>query len=443
MDPVPPSHRLTGQPDPARRATPDSSGEEQRPQQQEEWQGPVLPPDPALPHLSRLFDPDWIAALYRRLFPDATAPPTRVRPQRLTYRPGRRALVGYVAEHREGDWVLEEEFAAEALAGRAEIRAFRYPRDPYLPGLAAAASPVEAQSLLGRHVALHPTWTRIELVRYRPSTRAVLRYRVGWRQRRIKRVSLFVRVMRPQLIDRFIKAGQLVSRSAFAVPALAGCWAEGGVVWLARLPGRNVRELIRTGQGPDPELALDALASLWALPPPETATKLSVPRTLRWTADFLRHLLQGREGTQELRALLAQLEPFAAGWTPVGVAHNDFYDDQLILLPSGRLALADFEECGVGDPMLDVGNWLAHLRWSSFFGRSEAAAAYGEELRAIALRRFGWAERELRLREAYALLLLCTNPVRSLRPDWAELTEAGLRLARAPLLDLPLQQRAV
>jgi thiamine kinase-like enzyme len=112
------------------------------------------------------------------------------------------------------------------------------------------------------------------------------------------------------------------------------------------------------------------------------------------------------------------------------------------LLPSGQLALADFEECGLGDPMFDVANWLAHLRWSSHFGRSRAASAYGKRLRAAALERFGWSERDLLVREAYAILLLCTNPVRSLRPDWAEMTEAGLRLARACLASLPRRRAA-
>ena len=32
-------------------------------------------------------------------------------------------------------------------------------------------------------------------------------------------------------------------------------------------------------------------------------------------------------------------------------------------------ALVDFEEAGPGDPMLDVGNFIAHLCWRSRFGR--------------------------------------------------------------------------
>ena len=52
---------------------------------------------------------------------------------------------------------------------------------------------------------------------------------------------------------------------------------------------------------------------------------------------------------------------FAAAWRPTALAHNDFYDDQMLLMPAGNLALVDFEETGPGDPM------LAHLRWMAGF----------------------------------------------------------------------------
>ena len=60
------------------------------------------------------------------------------------------------------------------------------------------------------------------------------------------------------------------------------------------------------------------------------------------------------------------LSPFVDAWQPTALAHNDFYDDQMLFTPdTGRLALVDFEETAPGDPLLDVGVMLAHLRRSA------------------------------------------------------------------------------
>ena len=94
----------------------------------------------------------------------------------------------------------------------------------------------------------------------------------------------------------------------------------------------------------------------------------------------------------------------------------------------------DFEEIGPGDPMLDVGNMLAHLRWMSEMGsKSRRCADYRQKARKQALDRFGWHDEDIRIREAFCLFRLATNPFRKLHPRWAEATEKGLRLATRAL----------
>ncbi len=61
------------------------------------------------------------------------------------------------------------------------------------------------------------------------------------------------------------------------------------------------------------------------------------------------------------------LSPLVEQWRPISIAHNDFYDDQVSVLPDGRLALVDIEDVGLGDPLLDVGNCLAHTHWAYRF----------------------------------------------------------------------------
>ena len=130
------------------------------------------------------------------------------------------------------------------------------------------------------------------------------------------------------------------------------------------------------------------------------------------------------------------LRPFAESWQPTAIAHNDFYDDQMIVQPDGRAALVDLEEVGPGDPLLDVGNFLAHLRWADRFGTkrtTDASGAYYHRLREAALDCFAWDERELALREAVCIFRVCTNTIRRPKPDWHTNTIAGLELVNETL----------
>ena len=63
------------------------------------------------------------------------------------------------------------------------------------------------------------------------------------------------------------------------------------------------------------------------------------------------HVLHGDEGaTREFDLAVQSLDPFPESWQPTCVAHNDFYDDQMVLLPDGGLALVDFEGAGRATP---------------------------------------------------------------------------------------------
>lgn len=389
-----------------------------------------LPMDEKLPGLLHLFDSEWVWDAFCAKFGSPEEPPQRIRPRQLLYRPGARALVGYVAERRWDGWVVEEEFAIELVAGRPE-RLFRFPDDPYLPGLRPMAFAPDAQALLTKHVRLHPQRLHVEAVRYRPANRAVLRHIAGWRRSSVGEVVLYARVMPPERVGRLLAAAELAERSGFVLPRLAGCWPEGGVVWLAGVPGETVRSLIRQGSPPDPQLILDGLAPLWASPLTQDAGRpLDVAAGFRSATRLLSQVLQDDGPRQALQRAATALGPFVEAWRPSAVAHNDFYDDQVVLAPSGRLALVDFEETGPGDPLLDVGNFLAHLRRMARTGSAaEACDAYRRRFRAAALERFGWEERELALREAYSLFRLSANPFRTLQRDWPQAVQAGLTFA--------------
>ena len=334
------------------------------------------------------------------------------------------------------EWQRDEYIPSQHLAIRVEhgkpVELFRYPEDSRLPGLSQAARPETAFKLLNSHVlAVRARRAGVELIRYRPTSRAVLRHSVG-------RVRFYARVMRPNAVTPLLTAHEIVGQTGFVTPRLAGYWAEGGVVWLSEIPGNNLRQRIQAGKLPDPSLLLDGLQTLWSVPHvPGGARPFNLSGAYRRAKrSFTQNVRDGGPALRSLNDATRSLDPFVRSWRPTGIAHNDFYDDQMLVLRDGRIALVDFEEAGPGDPMLDVGNFLAHLRWTSCFGRKsrrDGSDALYQALRQAALDRFRWRERDLALREAVCLFRVCTNTIRRPQGDWHSRLEAGLSLVNETL----------
>lgn len=388
-----------------------------------------FPADDGLRDFGRLFDEEWVWRAYCSRYGAHEVSPRRIRLRQLSYVPGRRAVVSCAAEWDADEFLPEERFAVE-IGGGGSPRVFAQRDDERLPGLRLASTPEGAAELLSRHVLMAPARrVLVDTVRYRPGSRAVLRHKVG-------KVRFYARVMRPGRLGRLVGAAAVAEQAGFALPRLAGAWAEGGVAWLSEMPGRNMRDCIRQGDAPDVAPLLDGLARLWDAPVAAgsgvRAFDLRVAHR-RARRVFRQTLREDAEGLRALGDATRRLDAFARDWMPTAVAHNDLYDDQLLVMGDGRLALVDFDEAGLGDPLLDVGNFLAHLRWAARFGAGEraraASGAYHGELRDAALARFGWDARELDAREAACLFRVCTNPIRHLAADWRRVVREGLALA--------------
>ncbi|MDE0194081.1 MAG: phosphotransferase [bacterium] len=393
-----------------------------------------FPADAALPDLPKLFDPEWVAEAARPGFPISEVAPKEIWIRQFSHSPGRTATVSYIAEWRKDDYIGPEFFAVKLDRGK-PAALFQYPDDINLPGLKQAADPAAALRLVLSHVFEVPRHgrriLRVDMVRYRPGDRAVLRHRFSG-------LRFYVRVVRPEVIPRLLAAVEVAERSAFAGPRLAGCWATGGVLWLPEIAGANMRQQMRDGEPPETGLLLDGLESLWALPAETNGCRpFDLAGAYRRAERTFRHVLWDDEaGGRALAEATRTLRPFVESWQPTAIAHNDFYDDQMIVQPDGRVALVDLEEVGPGDPMLDIGNMLAHLRWADRFGtrrKNDASGAYHHRLREAALDRFAWDERELALREAVCIFRVCTNTVRHPKPDWQANTIAGLDLVNETL----------
>lgn len=389
----------------------------------------TFPADEGLPELDCLFDNHWVWHAFCTQLGEPEEAPQRIRTLQFSYWPGSGAIVSYAAEWEWGQWVVEDQFAIELVRGQSE-KLFHYPDDPYLPGLRLAASAVDAPELLARHAALSPYRLRVESIRYRPATRAVLRHITSWRQSRLGKVTLFVRVMPPKRVQHLLTAAELAEQSGFVIPRFVGSWEEGGVVWMTRIPGATLRTMIRKGKPPEPHRVLDGLEKLWSAPiESNRGHPLDLLSGYQMTARLLSRLSQGDEARRMLQQATDVLGPFSKAWQPSTLAHNDFYDDQMLVTPDGAIALVDFEETGPGDPLFDVGNMLAHMRWMAWFGNAtEARDSYRHRMRSAALDRFGWQPQDLAIREASALFRLSAWPIQQLRDNWAKSVETGLEL---------------
>ena len=369
--------------------------------------------------------------MYIQQFQRPDTDPHQIRLRQFSHSLGRNAIASYELEWPEDDYIPSQHLAISLERDKpAEI--FRYPDDSRLPGLKEAADPETAISLLNRYVFAVPAKrARVELIRYRPANRAVLRHRVG-------KVGFYVRVMQPDSVAGLLNGHSLIAQSEFVAPRLGGYWADGGVVWLSEIPGRNLRRHISQGRSLGVDAVLDGLQSLWALPCDSQGNRpFNLAGAYQRAKRSFRHNL--RDHGQDLsyvNHISGLLDQFVQSWQPTGIAHNDFYDDQMLVLPDGRIALVDFEEAGPGDPLLDVGNFLAHLRWASRFGRlgrGEASGKTHELFRSAALERFGWRERDLALREAVCLFRICTNTIRHPQQDWRRRLLGGLSLVEETL----------
>ncbi|MGH2531379.1 MAG: phosphotransferase [Thermomicrobiales bacterium] len=102
--------------------------------------------------------------------------------------------------------------------------------------------------------------------------------------------------------------------------------------------------------------------------------------------------------------------------------HGDFYDDQILVAPDG-VTLIDLDEARHGHPLIDVGNYLAHLTAAG--GLDDARATFLDAYR----RRNAVSSSDLALVETIGLLKLAVRPFRHLDPDWPDGIAALLDLA--------------
>ena len=372
--------------------------------------------DPELPALPVLLGPG-AGDLLATVLAAVDARPLDLRLRQVRYVPGRSITAQYqvrvawaeggtthetfVATSGEpppdGTIVLEADGVAVAI--------WRYPDDPHLPGLAAAADPRRVARLLA-DLGVEGPEPRLRRRAYRPGRRAVV-------EATTPGARIFLKVVPPDVVDG-LQARHAAMIGHVPVPRSHGWSKDLGIVVLEALPGKTLRKLLEGGTRRLPPA--EALVELLdALPdPPGSSTPVPGPASRApGHATLLAAILP--EAAARIRAIVeavAGVEP-----DPPVPVHGDFHATQILVRDSRVAGLLDVDTAGLGSRADDLATLLGQL---TVLGLTRASrpnlARYTRALLADFDRRVDPVA--LRLRTAAAVLGLATGPFRVQEENW-------------------------
>lgn len=293
---------------------------------------------------------------------------------------------------------------------------WQFPFDPAMPWLPELMDPQRVAEL---HAATHlnetPEKVEIDIVNYRPEIRCTASYRfLDANDKQI--ASLYGKIFANgdgQNIGRHMQQLRLqagVEPAHFEIPHILAYDEIRHTLWLHALEGVPFRRALNSNTEHNllGQLA-QGLAGFHCLQLQGLA-KIDLRDLYReWQkkADKLHDAMPQQR--QSLQTLLSHLQnSFPGNNVEPGLIHGDFHADQLAVLPSGRLALFDYDELAIADPLIDLANFCAdlcgrateasdsELRLGLLFKAYKQAAA-----KPVCLQRFCWHLRGQFLTRAY------------------------------------------
>ena len=397
----------------------------------------VVARDPQLPGLALLLDEERTLAAARREWPADEL--LSLRCSYLRYKPGISCLAGYAAETESGPrWFHAKVRATGNADGDAgpspvegELTLRRFPSDRELRGLAGFLEPDRRHKLLRKMLPAEPQfWSAsVETLRYKPERRWVGRITNAAGEQAL--VKLYEqRDFRSALQG----VSAFVGREHLMIARRRGRSKRHRIIVTDWINGAPLDGVIRDGSlsAGDAGQVGKALAELHR----QTGRRLPVVGREQEAVQVLaavsnlHHLrpdLADAGVALALRVCSELVRP-GVGLVPI---HGDFSADQVIWGPDG-IAIVDLDRACWGDPLADLGNFLAGLEYDVVRGHlsRDRAADVGEALTAGYQRR---SRRRLRpgldLQVAAGLLRLVPQPFRTRDPEWPAHLEALLRRA--------------
>jgi len=309
---------------------------------------------------------------------------------------------------------------------------YAFPVDESLPGLFEATDPDAMRRHLGelwqdRRIRVRSV--RPTMMGYTPHARAAIGYEVLSESRRsgVPELRHLVGKMHAKKEpSRLFADAWAVWRAARGRVNLAppvGYVPGAGLTLQERVAGERLGGLV---DAPDFRRSVRdtglMLAKLHALSVPLSGRRRAadeVQSVIRWAGvlSTIRPDLTAR--VERLRDRIAgEVSTRTRAGAPI---HGDFHHTN-ILVDDANLTFIDLDEMALGDPMVDVGRFLASLRVPArrVFGNIGALSEAGEHFLEAYLRRGGGDERRARLFESAGLLIAGASAFRVQRPTWFE-----------------------
>jgi aminoglycoside phosphotransferase len=308
-------------------------------------------------------------------------------------------------------------------AGDDEVAVWRFPHDPFLPGLPSAVHRARVRELLD-HLGAPAGDVSLRTRAYRPSRRAVVEVTMAGPAHAGR--ILYLKVLSGGRAEELADVHRQLAATV-PVPRVIGVAPAQGILAIEALTGLTLRAALTTGA------ALPAADELVELSRCFAASKLASRRDPRAFADPSRHvaLLQGLvpDRADDIARVAAASIELTRPLVPV---HGDLHDAQVLLTDGSITGLLDVDGAGLGVLAEDAGNLVAHLEVLAdpHPAAADRALVYADEVAAAYAAEIGAAD--LRRATAGAWLSLATGPQRAQDPDWQEATRR--RVARAVAL---------
>jgi len=320
---------------------------------------------------------------------------------------------------------------------------FAFPVDPGLPLLFEAA---DAPGMRGRLAPFVPE-ARIKNVlcrnrSYLPHSRATFAYDVDVENGRQSTVRFIGKMQSGKPArGRFDSHQALwaVSGGRLSIPRPIGAIEEAGVALQEHVAGERLGALV---DRPDFEaLAREAARMLGLfhqlrLPNAKERRPRDEAQNVKRWAELLRAVRP--DLAPRITAHESALTRFLLRTTGArALIHADFHHTN-VLVDGDRLTFVDLDELAMGDPMVDVGRFMASLRIPALrvFGRASALEHASDAFLEEYIRIAGGHERRARLFEAASLLTAAGSSFRLQRERWPEEIELLLEASEHIITDL-------
>lgn len=302
------------------------------------------------------------------------------------------------------------------------VSVWRFPNDPFLPGLPSATSHARVRELLDE-LGVEAGTVGLEIRAYRPSRRAVVEVQIDGEEAAGR--VLYLKVLAGTRAQRLATVHRELAEHV-PVPGVVGVSAAQGILAIRALAGTTLRTaLVDHAPVPTP-------ADLVALSERFAAARLTAGADPSRFADPTRHVSVLADLVPDRRADLERTAEVAlAVGGPRVPVHGDLHDAQLLIEDGEVVGLLDVDGAGEGRLAQDAGSLVAHLEalgevWPDADARVRAYAADVADAYERLL-----DPRDLARGAAGAWLGLATGPYRVQDAGWERFTRHRIDRALA------------